>query len=93
MSRSAVRDFSWAGSCKEKNPPLVQRRGRSWWATRAAAMGRPLQNYFELCCKPAAEVWASAPSLRVGLSNSELCLSSVSGLVWVSTLKVPVLAR
>lgn len=71
--------------------PLVQRRGRSWWAIRAAVVCRPLRNYFELCCKPAGEEWASAPSLRVGLSNSGLCLSSVSGLVWFSTLKVPVL--
>lgn len=57
----------------------------------AAVACRSVQNYFELCYKPAAEEWASVPRLRLGLSNSELCLSSASGLVWFSTLKMPVL--
>lgn len=69
-----------------KNVPSAQCRGR----IRAAAACRPAHSYFELCRKPAAEEAASAPDLSVGLSNSELSLPSVSGLVLFAALKVPV---
>lgn len=73
MSRSTVRDFSRSGCCKKK-VSSVQHHGQRWLLLCAAVLSTPVWNYFEFCCKPGAEVWASAPTQRVGLSHSELPL-------------------